>query len=373
MKILLVVPRLNIGGAESYVYTLATGLTNRGIDVVVASGGGLLATMLSAKGIKHFYCPVRLNKYIATKRLASIIRHEKITLVHANSTAAAYPTCIACKQTQTPWIMTAHGVFGINEAAKGIKYATQIICVSDFLRQHLITHTGMDSSCFTTLYNGVDLTLFDHHITENHFRSQWKLSNDDFVVGLIGRMATLNGKGHYDMIHAMADQANGKPWKLLVVGKGKLGWRIKLKAFLQRISDRILFVGHQTDIPNVIRACDVIILPSKIETFGLVLAEGMAMGKPAIAYEVGGTPEAIEHNVSGFLVAKGDANKMLSIIEQLNSNQDLLHSIGKNGIQRVQKLFNSTLMVEKTIEVYKTVLLHGANKTHSQVRQHNHG
>lgn len=358
MKILLVVPRLNIGGAESYVYTLATGLKEKGIDVAVTSGGGYLARLLSTKGIQHFYCPIRLNKYIAAKRLSHIIQREGITLVHANSTAAAYPTSIACKQAQIPWVMTAHGVFGINEANKGIKYASQVICVSDFLKKHLVDRIGMEISRFTTIYNGVDLTHFDHSIDKKDLRSQWKLEKSDFVVALIGRMATLNGKGHYDMIRAMADQPNDESWKLLVVGKGKLEWRIRLKSFWAGLGNRIKFVGHQTDIPNVIRACDILILPSKIETFGLVLAEAMAMGKPVISYDVGGTPEAIEHSVSGFLVPRGDASGMVSIINDLNNDRQLLHTIGQNGIPRVRSLFNSALMVEKTIEVYKTAIVH---------------
>lgn len=357
MKVLLVVPRLNIGGAESYVYTLATGLKDKGIAVVIASGGGYLAHKLSTEGIQHFYCPIRLNKYIAAKRLASIIQRENITLVHANSTAAAYATAIACKQTQIPWVMTAHGVFGINEANKGIKYANKVICVSDFLKKHLLDRTKMDISRFTTIYNGVDLKEFNNKAENKDFRTQWNLEENDFVVALIGRMATLNGKGHYDMINAMASLPNTNHWKLLVVGKGKAAWRIKLKSFLAKLGNRIKFVGHQTDIPNVIRACDLLILPSKIETFGLVLAEAMAMGKPVIAYEVGGTSEAIEDRVSGFLVPKGDAAKMFSLIDELNKNRELLHNIGQNGMQRVQSRFNSTLMVEKTIAVYKTTIV----------------
>lgn len=80
MKVLLVVPRLNIGGAESYVFTLAVGLRNRGIDVVIVSGGGHLANELKVAGVKHYYCPIRLNRYLAAMRSPILSGGKKLNL-----------------------------------------------------------------------------------------------------------------------------------------------------------------------------------------------------------------------------------------------------------------------------------------------------
>lgn len=356
MKILLVVPRLNIGGAESYVYTLAKGLKEKGIEVIITSGGGYLANSLSRNGFKHYYCPIRLNRYLAGKILSFIINREKIDLVHANSAAASYSVSLACEKAKIPWIMTAHGIFGKKESEKGIHRASRIICVSNFLKKYLISKTGMCLTKFITIYNGIDLSLFNFNAVKNDLRKQHGLSNDEFIVGIIGRMATRNGKGHFDLIHAMANQPKSTPWKVLVVGKGNQKWRIQLEAFLKGVSKRMIFIGHQTDIPSVVSACDVLILPSKIETFGLVLAEAMALGKPALAYEVGGTPEAINTGVNGFLVPLSDASGMLSLVDNLYNNRELCNTLGQNGLQRVQTLFNSNIMVDQTIELYRSVL-----------------
>ncbi len=356
MNILLVVPRLNIGGAESYVFTLANGLRNRGIDVVIVSGGGHLANALKEAGFKHYYCPIRLNRYFAAQVLTYIIKREKIDLVHANSTAAAYAAAIACRTTDVPWVMTAHGVFSSSEADRGIRQAARIICVSDFLKNYLIVNSRVSSSSLVTIYNGVDLQLFDPTRTNKNVRSNWQLKDDDFVVGLIGRMATRNNKGHYDMIHAMSTQPKNKPWKLLVIGKGKAAWRLKLEVMLKGLRNRIIFAGHQTDVPNTIAACDLLILPSILETFGLVLAEGMAMKKPVISYAVGGTPEAVEHGVSGLLVSSGNANEMMELIDKLYHDRELCKTLGENGLKRVETQFNSENMVEQTIALYQKVL-----------------
>lgn len=356
MKVLLVVPRLNIGGAESYVFTLAVGLQNRGIDVVIVSGGGHLANELKEAGFKHYYCPIRLNRYLAAHALTYIIWREEIDLVHANSTAAAYAAAIACETAGVPWVMTAHGVFSSLEADRGIRQAARIICVSDFLKNYLNVNSRVPSSSLVTIYNGVDLELFNQSKANKNLRSNWNLKDDDFVVGLIGRMATRNNKGHYDMIQAMATQSKSKPWKLLVIGKGKAAWRIKLKVMLMGLRNRIIFAGHQTDVPNTIAACDLLILPSALETFGLVLAEGMAMKKPVISYAVGGTPEAVEHGISGFLVSSGNANEMMELIDQLYHDRELGKTLGENGLKRVETLFDSKNMVEETIALYNKVL-----------------
>lgn len=356
MKVLLVVPRLNIGGAESYVFTLANGLRIRGVDVVIVSGGGHLANTLKQDGFKHYYCPIRLSRYLAAQMLIFIIRREKIDLVHANSTAAAYAAAIACATACVPWVMTAHGVFSSLEADRGIRQANQIICVSEFLKNYLIVNSKVASSSLTTIYNGIDLRHFTPSTVIKNLRSNWRLKDEDFVVGIIGRMATRNNKGHDDLIHAMAGQPKDKPWKLLVIGKGKSAWRIKLEAFLKGVAHRISFAGHQTDIPSVISACDLLVLPSKLETFGLVLVEGMALKKPVIAYSVGGTPEAVEHGVSGFLVPPGNAAEMLAIVDKLHNDRALCKTLGENGIKRVHALFDANIMIDKTIALYHKVL-----------------
>jgi glycosyltransferase involved in cell wall biosynthesis len=362
MKVLLAVPRLNIGGAESYVFTLATGLKKRGIDVVIMSGGGYLADALARAGCKHYFCPMRLSRRLAAQRMAHIIKREQIQLVHANSTAAALPASTACADLKIPWVMTAHGVFGSDMAAAGINRANRVICVSDFLKQSLVSATGMDAALFTTIYNGIDLGLFrpDHHAGQD-LRSEWGLGRDNFVVGTVSRLGTTNGKGHYSLLHAMAGQSGNEAWKLLIVGKGSAKWRIQLKALREGVGRRVKFAGHRTDVPAVMASCDAIVLASRFETFGLVLAEGMALGKPVIAYSVGGTTEVIENGVSGFLVPYGDIAGMMSLIDRLSGDRELCDTLGRNGRKRVEALFDSALMTDQIIAVYKDVLHNEVN------------
>lgn len=359
MKILIVVPRLNIGGAESYVYTLALGLIRRNIEVVLASGGGYLADVLVKQNIRHYYCPIRLSQKLTAYRLKQIILREKIDLVHANSAGAAYPVGDACLAAKIPWVMTAHGFFREKEAMRGIDRATKVICVSRFLRDYVIAHTSMRPQQFTVIYNGIDLNAFQPAGAQPALRAHWNLKQDDFVVGIVARMARLNGKGHLDLLEAMAREPREANWKLLIVGKGKFAWRLKLIALFKGLRHRVVFAGRQTNVPATIGCCDVLALPSQIETFGLVLAEGMAMGKPVLAYAVGGTPEAVRHEKTGYLVKPHHIDDLIRHIQQLQQNPVLRESLGQCGIEHVRQNFNVENMVENTIKLYQEILSGG--------------
>nr|WP_276625817.1 glycosyltransferase [Dialister invisus] len=87
-RILFLVPRMNIGGAETYVYTAAKELRARGYEVFLASGGGRLADKLKAAGVRTFFVPVRQSRFLSVWRVSSIVKKYHIDIIHANSGAA---------------------------------------------------------------------------------------------------------------------------------------------------------------------------------------------------------------------------------------------------------------------------------------------
>lgn len=95
------------------------------------------------------------------------------------------------------------------------------------------------------------------------------------------------------------------------------------------LSDKVLCLGHRTDVEHLLNAADLTVLPSHFETFGLVLAEGMAMGKPAIAFSVGGTPEIVKDGETGFLVEKDNEKSCMN-----ESNSSTTTDIFLNNFQK---------------------------------------
>ncbi|SDD80667.1 glycosyltransferase family 4 protein [Sporomusa acidovorans] len=356
--ILLVVPRLNIGGAESYVATTAVALARRGYQVTVASWGGQLAARLKDEGIRHYLVPIRLNSYLASWWLYYIIKKHNISLVHANSAAAGAAALKACRRLNIPLVYTAHGVFGYNRQEMELVHVDKIICVSNFVRQRSLA-IGIPPERLVTIYNGIDLTKFVPQPERTLLvRREYGLQATDFVLGIVSRIKNLKAKGHEDMLQLLAKYSGRQTpnWRLLVVGKGKGEVELKREAKRRGLGDKICFAGHQTDVPQIMQAMDVVVLPSDFETFGLVLAEAMAMGKPVITYAVGGTPEAIEDGVTGYLVPKGDIDVLYERINRLYTDPQLRNRMGQNGITRVRKMFDSEKMMEQIIAVYDELL-----------------
>lgn len=364
LNILLVVPRLNIGGAESYVLTTALGLARRGYQVCVASWGGQLVDKLADLGIKHYLVPIRLNSRLASWMLEYIIKRNNISLVHANSAAAGFAALKVCQRMKLPLVYTAHGVFDHNKRERVLGNADKIICVSEFLRQRCLTN-GIAEAKLVTIYNGVDSTQFfpvpgRALLTKREFGIQ----DDVFVIGIISRIKNLHTKGHGDILHMM-DKYRGektKNWRLLIVGKGNGLSQVKHMASKLGLSEQIYYAGHQTDIAKMLELMDVLLLPSDFETFGLVLAEAMAGGKPTIAYAVGGTSEAIDNEVTGFLTPKNDIDSMYDKLNVLYDNPSLRQQMGQNGIERVRKMFDSEDMLEQVLAVYDEVIISRTRK-----------
>lgn len=106
------------------------------------------------------------------------------------------------------------------------------------------------------------------------------------------------------------------------------------------------------DFFSVLHAADLTVLPSHFETFGLVLAEGMAMGKPAIAFSVGGTPEIVKDGETGFLVEKDNEKELYERIKQLDSDRSLLKQFSENGSRWIRSQFTNHRMVDDLEVIY---------------------
>ena len=131
---------------------------------------------------------------------------------------------------------------------------------------------------------------------------------------------------------------------------------LKKKIKEYHLQDRVHLLGHKTDVENYIDIADVMVLPSYFETFGLVLAEGMAMQKPAIAFNVGGISEVISDKETGFLVKYNDDDDLVNKINILAQDKDLCSKMGINARKKVEKDFANQIMIKKIIEIYNEII-----------------
>ena len=356
VNILLLVPRMNIGGAESYVFAVAQELKLRGYNVFVASGGGKLADNLSAMGIKTFFVPVRFNKHLAAFLLKRLVNKYKIDIIHANSGAAGEVATLVKRATGAKVVYTAHGVFGNLEREYIINEVDKIVCVSDCVKQRALQQKFTPGK-LVTCYSGIDLEKFtpDDKIRES-LRHEFNIEPNTLTLIIVSRIKNLKHKGHESLLKIFDEYARQENWKLIVVGKGNGLLKLKLAIKRKHLQDKIICLGHRTDVNRIMNAADVLVLPSGFETFGLVLAEAMAMGKPAISYAVGGTPEVIKDSETGYLVDYLDVETLYEKIKYLDTHRDKLSSMSLAGRKWIADNFTNKKMVDDLEIIYQEVL-----------------
>lgn len=352
-NILLMVPRLNIGGAETYTAEIAESLKSRGYNVYTASGGGILTKKLAQKGIHNFFLPMRFSTDLSAWMLKRIVKKYHIDLIHANSAAAGI-TAVKFKQRykNIPVIFTAHGIFGGNKREYILNDCDKIICVSKFLQDEVIKK-GFNPQKMITLYTGIDTQKFSDKHIDNTLREKLSIPKNAFTMALVARIKNLTNKGHLDMINIFKNHEECRNWHLIIIGKGKS--LFKLKALIKKYSleKNIHCVGHQIDVAKYVSICNAVVLPSYFETFGLALAEGLAMGKPGITYKVGGCPEVVIDGETGFVAKYKDEEDFWQKLHILATDEKLCKQMGKNAHEYVKKHFDYDYMLNILEKIYK--------------------
>ncbi|MEM3594819.1 MAG: glycosyltransferase, partial [Candidatus Jordarchaeaceae archaeon] len=157
--------------------------------------------------------------------------------------------------------------------------------------------------------------------------------------------------------------------KLVLVGNGSLSDNVleirgQRRASIQKLVEKLglgrdtIFMGHvpHKDIPKVYKMADVVVLPSKMEGFGLSITEAMASERPVVAYNVGGVGVQIENGRSGFLVEKGNINELAAKTCELLSDKELKRKMGERARQIVEEKFNVRKAVDKYLNVYQEAI-----------------
>ncbi len=196
-----------------------------------------------------------------------------------------------------------------------------------------------------TIYMGVKLIENEELKIEN-LRKKYKIKKDDFVVGIIGRIEA--GKGQWILIEAIKNLKNINIKALIVGHTMDEEYLNNLKSKIKNygIEDKIIFSGFTKEVNEHIKLCDVTVLATKNETFGLVVVESMINSIPVIATNKGGPREIIEDRVDGMLFDRS-VDDLTKKIKFLYENKDLLKEMGKKAKIKAVEKFEYNKQLEK--------------------------
>ncbi len=367
-KVLYVITKSTLGGAQRYVFDLATRMPKDRFEVAVALGGeGPLKTNLQKAGVRVMSIPglirdVRLLQEVRVFReLLELFKREHPDVVHLNSSKIGAMGALAARMARVPRIVfTVHG-WAFNEdrsmiakcAIKGIQALTVALChrvivVSEHTRAQLPMRGTV------VVRNGLSpLPLAARDAARAELLGDGAARHsDDLWIGTIAELH--RNKGIDIALEAISDLVQaGRSLVYVVVGEGEERAELERSIAARGLSDHVHFVGHRADAARLLSAFDIFLLPSRTEALPYVLLEAGAAGLPVVATAVGGIPEIIENGISGFIVPPRDAHAIREAVARCMDSAPLRTFLGSALKKKVATSFSLTTMLEQTVKVYE--------------------
>lgn len=356
MKILQILPEMNVGGVERGVLDLAKYLLINGHASVVVSNGGAMVEELEAAGSRHYALPVHkkdlFSMWECIGKLERIIREEGVDVVHARSRVPAWIAYFACRRTQTAFMTTCHGYYSNGLFSHVMGWGKRVIVISEIIGRHMIEDFRVHPENIRLIPRSVDLDKF-------RFRER-PSGRSAFTVSIVGRITPL--KGHTFFLEAMAKVIRQMPYvRVRIIGDApasKQAYKERLLLLVQRlgIADRVEFLGNRRDIPLLLDQSDVLVLSTVThEAFGRVIVEAQAVGVPVVATKVGGVVDIIDHEKTGLLVLPRDPDAMASAVIRILKDPKLADAMILAARRRVEERYTLEKMAAATIKVYEEV------------------
>ncbi|MBI2108792.1 MAG: glycosyltransferase family 4 protein [Parcubacteria group bacterium] len=373
-KILYVITKSNFGGAQRYVYNLATSLPKDQFDAAVLLGGdGTLNEKLLSVGIRTIALPyfkrdIHIwNDIKVFFALISIFKKERPDIIHLNSSKAGILGSIAGRVARVPRIIfTSHGWAFNEQRPWWQKYFFLVIHFKTILFSHVTitvshkTKSQIDWIRFiknkiVIIHNGIknealkikdDARLFfaqHNNILKQKKEALW-----------IGTIAELHPtKDLLYAIEAIKEVAVQFPdIAYVIAGEGEEREKIEKMIQQYNLHNNVFLLGFVPDIAHYLRVFDIFLVSSISEALSYAVLEAGNARLPVVATKVGGIPEIIEHEKSGLLVAPKNKKEIERAIITLIKNRELRIKLGENLYQVVKKKFNFENMLQKTIDIY---------------------
>ncbi len=374
LKILYLITQSEWGGAQRYIFDLATTLSAQNYQVEVAAGGNQdLFSQLSQKGIKTYQLKNLVREINPAKDLMAYFEIKKLIkqtlpdILHLNSSKAGVVGAIAGKRLGVKKIIyTAHG-FVFNEPMPTWKkllylwaekysahYKDTLICVSEFDRQVGIKNKIASEKKLIKINNGIEKIYF---LDQKQARAKLNLPANKTIIGTIAHFYPT--KGLIYLIRAAKIVANKFPDIIFaVIGDGQQRNLLQTEIKKLDLTNNFFLLGNKflkdkKEASRYLPAFALSVLPSVKEGFPFVILEAMQAGLPIVATCVGGIPEMIKDNESGLLVPPANPENLAQAIIKLLENKNLADQLGRQAKIDVAQKFSLEKMITRTKEVYR--------------------
>lgn len=378
MKIAQVITRLEPGGTWPVVTTLLDRLAARGDEVHLALGPCISTRetveafcrkhRIHLRWVPEFQRAIHPWKdWQAYQTVAKWLNHLRPDIVHTHTSKAGLVGRLAAHRAGVPKIIhSTHGqVFSgyfnaftsnliVLAERQAAKWCEIIVVLSHAeIHEHLSRRVGQNDQ-YRVIPNGVEPSKYlKSDEVRNQLRTEANLTPDQCLLAMVGRMTPV--KGHKILLHSLkiicAQEPSVRVW---MVGEGECRPELERLAVRLGIDQYIRWWGYRENIPAMLQAIDLLIMPSLNEGFGLSAVEAMASGCPVVGSRVGGIPEVIQEKETGWLVPPQDPSALAEAILQGVRHPSERRRMGEKARERVKQEFTLDRMVDETLKCYET-------------------
>lgn len=389
-KILYIITKADVGGAQKYVNDLTQHLDRDQFDAKILYGGQ------DVKWLSNKVQPwaLFLNDWLAIFELIKIFRGEQPDVVHLNSSKAGVIGAIAAKlyyvrcqvsrqrrgspkaagvRCSPPKVVfTAHGwVFNPTNALSwpvrllyiflhkfAARFQDKIICVSEYDYRLALRYGIAPEKKLVAIHNGIDpdIKFLSKKTAREKIAQKLNLRPDSLWIGSLGRL--VKEKNYETFLRAATlikeEQKNKETEKPLfvLIGEGPELQKLKAESEKLKVTDTFFFVNPAGNDAQYLKAFDLFVMTSIKEGLPYVLLEAMAAELPIVVTDAGGIPEMIKNHENGLMVTQRNPEMLAKALQGLIENKNIARELAKNAREIVKMKFGLEEMVRKTAGIY---------------------
>jgi glycosyltransferase involved in cell wall biosynthesis len=362
LKVLQLIPTLDRSGAEKQMVMLAQGLPpdRFRVEVATLTRMGAFEAELGAAGIPTTAIGKRLKlDPLALARLVRFLKAKRFDVVQTWIFAANTYGRVAAQLAGVPVVVVAEMAVDLWKGRsqrfvdrKLAHWCDRVVgnshAVVDYYRD-----LGVPDGRLAMIYSGTADTE-PPPIDRRAIRAELGFDPEAPVVLFVGRLA--EQKRVEDLLKAIDLLQHVQPeMRTVIVGEGPLRERLLETARAFDLDGRVRFLGQRNDVPRLMAAADVVVLPSAYEGLPNVVLEAMRFRKPVVATAAPGTTEVVVANETGLLVPVGDVMLLARAIRDVVRDPELARRLGEAGRARAESHFRADVMISQFADLYESL------------------
>lgn len=371
MKILYIITKSEIGGAQTHLMEIVRYMHHVGHDIlVVTSNDGWLTEELLAIHVDYIVVPELVREISLYRDIKAVLRLKEIMvanapdIVHCHSSKAGIVGRIASYLLNIPSVFTAHG-WAFTEGVSFFKrvvyafiehtmlvFTRKVLCVSEYDRLLAKKWFLVNHNQIITVHNGIsDKKNPSQTISSNICLENTKALN----IVMVARFAP--PKNQIDLIKAIEYINCVKPdsYTVSFVGDGILLSDCHQYVITHNLEKMIHFLGNRTDVDVILNQNDIFCLISNYEGLPISIIEAMRAEMPIIASDVCGVNELVQDGTNGFLIPRGNISELVDKLKYILNHKELIKSMGEASRKIYEEEYTADKMNQKIFSVYNEV------------------